>query len=450
MAITPLDSTLFGALLSDAEVAPLFADKALVAQMIVAERALARAEGQSGVIPHEAAAAIDQALADCVIAPEALASGAAADGVPVPALVKALRRAVGGAAGHFVHWGATSQDIHDTALVCQLRDALAVMQRRLDGIIGQLVLLAERHRRTPMLGRTRGQQATPTSFGLKAAGWAMPLLRHRQRLTELSPRVLVASLGGAVGNLSALGDQALAVADGFAEELGLASAVMPWHAQRDGLVELAGWCALVSGSLGKIAQDVILLSQNEVGELREGTGGGSSTMPNKANPVLSEAVVALARTCAGLAGQLGQATLHAQERDGAAWQQEWLVLPQIVVACSAGLARMEALLDDLVVDQGRMMANLNATNGLVMAEAASFALARHMSRPEAQDLVKAACAEAAETGRHLVDVLAVRTAAPVEWDGLRRPDAGLGQSDALIDRVIAEAREVPGVLLPKA
>ena len=449
MAITPLDSALFGALLSDEEVAPLFADKALVAQMIVAERALARAEGQLGVIPADAAAAIDAALRDCAIMPETLASGTAADGVPVPALVKALRRAVGGTAGHYVHWGATSQDIHDTALVCQLRDALAVMQRRLDAVIGELALLAERHRQTPMLGRTRGQQATPTSFGLKVAGWAMPLLRHRQRLVELTPRVMVAALGGAVGNLAALGDQALAVADGFAAELGLTAALMPWHAQRDGLVELAGWCALVSGSLGKIAQDVILLSQNEVGELREGAGGGSSTMPNKANPVLSEALVALARTCAGLAGQLGQTTLHAQERDGAAWQQEWLLLPQIVVACSAALARMESLLDDLVIDKGRMAANLRATNGLVMAEAASFALAGHMSRPEAQALVKAACTEVAETGRHLVDVLAVRTAAPVDWGSLRQPGAGLGQSDALIDRVIAKARDVVGVLLPK-
>lgn len=450
MAVTPLDSPLFAALFSDGDVAPLFADDALIAQMIVIERALARAEGQLGVIPAEAAAAIDTALAGCVIAPEALAAGTAADGVPVPALVKALRQAVGEKAGHYVHWGATSQDIYDTALVCQLRDALAAMQRRLDAIIGELASLAERHRQTPMLGRTRGQQATPTSFGLKAACWAMPLLRHRQRLAEVMPRVLVASLGGAVGNLSALGDRALAVADGFAAELNLVAAAIPWHAQRDGLVELAGWCALVCGSLGKIAQDVMQLSQNEVGELREGRGGGSSTMPNKANPVLSEAVVALARTCAGLAGTMSLAMLHAQERDGSAWQQEWLALPQIVVACGAALARMGALLDGLVVDTDRMRANLAATNGLVMAEAASFALVKHMSRPEAQALVKDGCAEAMRSGRHLIDVLAERTAVPVNWEGLREPEAALGQNDVLIDRVLAALREHSNAMLPNA
>jgi 3-carboxy-cis,cis-muconate cycloisomerase len=439
MAVTPLDSTLFGPLLSDPELAEIFSDRRLVAEMIAVERALARAEGKVGAISAAAAAAIDAALAEAAVDPSTLGAGTAADGVPVPALVKALRAEVDGAAADWVHWGATSQDILDTASVRQLAAALVVLAPRLDAAIAMLASLADRHRATLMIGRTRGQQAAPTSFGLKAAGWLAPLVRHRRRLDELRPRVLVASLGGAVGNLAALGDRGLAVADAFAAELGLAAAAMPWHAQRDGIAEVAAWAAFLTGSLGKIAQDVILLAQNEVGELSEGSGGGSSTMPNKANPVRSEAVVALARNGAALLGVFGQALVHGQERDGAAWAQEWLALPQIVVGAGAALAGVTQVVAGLVVDADRMAANLAATRGLVLAEAASFALAAHMPRPQAQALVKAACAEVAAGSRTLVEVLRSRVAASIDWDRLADPRTAIGAADALIDRVLAEA-----------
>ena len=438
MAISPLDSALFGRLLSDPALVPIFSDAHLVAEMVAVERALARAEGRVGVIPADHAAAIDAALEGLVIDPAELAAGTDADGVPVPALVKALRATVGGEAAQSVHWGATSQDILDTATMRQLGAALAVLAVRLDAVIAALAALADRHRATVMIGRTRGQQAAPTSFGLKVAGWLAPLLRHRRRLAELRPRALTAALGGAVGTLAALGDRGLAVAIAFADEVGLPVAIIPWHSQRDGVAEVAGWAVFLSGSLGKIAQDVILLAQNEVGEVREGGGGGgSSTMPNKANPVRSEAVLAVARANAGLIGQIGQALIHGHERDGAAWAQEWLALSQIMVGAGAALTGIERLLADLVVDAGRMAANLEATRGLVLAEAAAFALSAHMPRPDAQALVKDACAEATASGRSLVAVLRERVAAPVDWGRLADPQTAIGQADALIDRVLA-------------
>lgn len=438
MAVTPLDSTLFGPLLSEPELVAIFSDARLVAEMVAVERALARAQGRLGVIPAAHAAAIETGLADAVIDPAALAEDTAADGVPVPALVRALRRRVGGEAAQSIHWGATSQDILDTALVLQLAAALPVLETRLQGMIAALAALADRHRATAMIARTRGQQAAPTTFGLRAASWLAPLLRHRRRLHELMPRVLVASLGGAVGTLAAFGDRGLEVAAAFAAEVGLAEPPLPWHAQRDGLAELGAWAGFLAGSLGRIAQDVILLAQNEVGELRLRDAGGSSTMPNKANPVRAEAVLALARSACGAVGQLGQALIHAQERDGAAWAQEWLALPQLLVAAGAALSGTEQILAGLEVDAARMAENLAATRGLVLAEAASFALAAHMPRAEAQQLVKQCCAEVTAGGGFLVDVLRARVTAQVDWQQLADPLAATGSAGALIDRVLAE------------
>ena len=194
-----------------------------------------------------------------------------------------------------------------------------------------------------MVARTRFQQAIPTTFGLKVAGWLAPLLRHRQRLAELLPRLLVVQLGGAAGNLAALGDRGVEVMEDLARELGLACPPMPWHSQRDGLIELAGWLSLVTGSLGKLGQDVLLLAQNEVGEIREADGGGSSTMPQKSNPIRAEALVTLARSNATLVAGMHQAALHAHERDGAAWQLEWKILPDMVLAAGSALGHATAL-----------------------------------------------------------------------------------------------------------
>lgn len=441
MALTPLDSELTGSLLSDPDALALFGDRAVIRAMLRVEGALARTQGRLGMIPAEAAERIAAVADSLEIPPAVLATGSADAGVPVPALVARLRDAVGGPAAAHVHHGATSQDIVDTGLVLRLRDLLALLEARQADLIALLAGLADRHRHTVMAGRTRTQQAVPVTFGLKVAGWLSALLRQRRRLMEMRPRLLVLQFGGAAGTLSALGDQGLAVAEGLAAELALELPAAPWTAQRDGLAELAGWLSLTSGLLGKIGQDVLLLAQSEVAELREGGGpgrGGSSTMPQKANPVSAEALVALARFNAGMVGQMHQALVHGQERDGAAWQLEWLVLPQMAVATGAALSHALALAGGLQVDAARMRANLEASRGLLLAEAASFALAAHMPRPQAQELVKQASREVLSGGGHLMDLLAARCDAPVDWAALKDPAGYLGSTDRFIDRVLED------------
>jgi 3-carboxy-cis,cis-muconate cycloisomerase len=415
---------IFGPLLGDAEVAEILGDEARARAMVSVEIALAKVEGRLGVIDAAAAAAIEASLAG--FAPDLgdLTRGTAVAGVPVPALVAQLRWRVGGDAAAFVHWGATSQDILDTALVLQLREALALLGQRLDDANAALARLAEEHGATPIIGRTRFQQAVPTSFGLKAAGWLAPLLRHRQRLDELRPRLLVVQLGGAAGNLAAIGERGLDVMTGLA-------------------AELASWLALLTGSLGKLGQDVLLLAQSEVGEVHEAEGGASSTMPQKSNPIRAEALVTLARRNATLLGGMHEAMLHAQERDGASWQLEWLTLPDMVTGAAAALANAGALLRGLVIDADRMRANLAASRGLLLAEAASFALAAHLPRAAAQELVKSACRDAPAAGRDLIDLLAERTTAPVDWLRLRRQAELPACALTLIDRVLAQQPRRP-------
>ena len=347
MSFLPFDSPLYGDLLSDAEIGKDLDDAAQLRAMLDFEAVLAEAEGACGVIPAEAAEQIAGVARGLVPKPADLAKATGRDGIPVPALVAALRQAVGGEAASYVHWGATSQDVIDTGLVLRLRRILDHLSDRLDRLSEGLAARARQERETAMAARTWGQQATPTTLGLKMAGWRAPLLRHHRRLAELRPRLEVLSFGGASGTLAALGDKAFEVEAELARRLDLRVTALPWHSQRDPLIELSSWLSLVTGSLGKIAGDVILLSQSEVGEVREAAGGGSSTMPQKVNPVRASAVLALARLNAGLAGQMQQAALHSHERDGAAWQQEWLMLPEMLLACGAALNHMTALIEGL-------------------------------------------------------------------------------------------------------
>ncbi len=432
--MTPM-SGVFTALLADAEVAALLGDVTQARAMVTVEVALARVEARLGVIPAAQGEAIAAALAGFVPDLADLARGTASAGVPVPALVAQLRRRVGSPAADAVHWGATSQDIVDTALVLQLRQILAVLESRLDGLAAALADLARTHRDTVIVGRTRFQQAVPTTFGLKVAGWLAPLLRHRHRLAQLKPRLLVVQLGGAAGNLAALGEQGIAVMEGLAAELGLGCLPMPWHSQRDGLAELASWLSLVTGSLGKLGQDVLLLAQNEVGELREAAGGGSSTMPNKSNPILSEALVTLARRNATLVGGMHEAMLHAHERDGAAWQLEWTMLPDMLSTTAAALAHAGELARTLVVNADAMQTTLDASHGLLLAEAASFALSEKVGRAKAQALVKDACRIALAGERDLIDVLEAE-AAGIDWRRVREAAERPPAAAELIRRVV--------------
>jgi 3-carboxy-cis,cis-muconate cycloisomerase len=437
MTSSPLDSALYGPLFGDPETAELLSDAAQIRALLRVEAALARVEGRLGVIPAEAAVRIAEVAACLDLDPAALADGTASAGVPVPALAAALQNAVGNRAAPYVHWGATSQDIIDTALILRLRDILALFAGRLDAIIADLAIQADRYRAVAMAGRTRSQIATPITFGLKIATWLAPLLRHRDRLAELRPRLEVVQFGGASGTLAALGDRGLAVMDALARDLGLASPVLPWHSQGDRIAEVGGWLALVSGSLGKMGADVVLLGQSEVGELAAGAGGGSSTMPNKSNPVGAETLVALARHNAGLLGTLHQSLIQEHERDGIAWPLSWLSLPPMLMACGGALRHARHVSAHLLPDVSRMAERLDATDGLVLAEAASFLLCAHMPRAQAQDLVKACCREALGAGRHLFDVLAQRTTASVDWQAAREePSRHVGAAEALVQRLL--------------
>jgi 3-carboxy-cis,cis-muconate cycloisomerase len=440
MAISPFDSTLYRGLFGDAAMAALLCDEAEIAAMLRAEAALARVEARLGGVPAEKGEALAAALSALIIPPSALAAGLRKDGVAIPALVATLRANLPDDLSPYLHYGATSQDITDLALVLRLKDVLALLDARIATLIAALATLARAHVATPCLARTRTQQAALTLFGLKAANWLSPLLRHRARLNELRPRLLAVQFGGAAGTLEALGSHGIAVMDALAEELGLTQAA-PWHTARDNIAGLGGFLALLADSLGKMAGDLLILAQSEIGEVRFAGAGGSSTLPQKQNPVLAEAVVALARFIGVQAGGLHQASLHQNERDGAAWALEWLTLPPMLAASGAITSLALEVLESLRPDAARMAANIAGTNGAVLAEAVTFALLHHLPRGEVQEVVKVALAACAANGTHLVDEVASRTPAPVDWEALRDPLRQLAGAQVLVARVLQEAEE---------
>lgn len=439
MSFSPADSAIFSPLFSVPEVASIFSDERSVARFLDVEAALARVQERLGVIPQGAGGAIAESAEKLVIDLNRLQSSTEKVGLPVVNLVQQLREAVDEDAAPYVHWGATTQDVMDTALVLQLREALTWIECELVHLVENLAQMADHHRHTLMAGRTHSQQALPTTFGLKVANWLAPLVRHHQRLRELKPRVLVLQFGGAVGTLAALDKAGLAVVEKLATELELATPTLPWHAQRDNLVELAGWLSLVSGSLAKMAQDIILLAQSEVGEVRESADlsrGGSSTLPQKGNPVISETIIAAARTNASLLASMHQALPQEHERATHGWQMEWLVLPQIFGLTASTVQKALFLSDNLVVNEERMLQNIAASNGLMLAEAATFALSAHMPRTEAKNLVGNAVQIALSEERHLVDVVQELSNMSLAWETLRDERNYLGSAQQLIDRVL--------------
>ncbi|BDW88697.1 3-carboxy-cis,cis-muconate cycloisomerase [Thalassospira tepidiphila] len=440
MSVSPFDSALLGNLFSDPEIAALFDDQAQIASMLLFESALAAAEARAGVIPEKSATRIAEVCRDFTPDPASLAAGTASAGVPVPALVKALKTEIGGDDARYVHFGATSQDVVDSALVLQLRDAVAIIRRRIRKLAKALAKHADTHRTTVMIGRTRSQQAVPTTFGLKAAGWLAPLVRIDHRIDSMSSDLLRISFGGAAGTLASIGVKAADVESNLSEELDLPLADMPWHTQRDVLVDFASQLTALTGALGKMGQDLVLLAQSEIAEVQPGKGGGSSTMPHKSNPVQAEMLVTLARFNAGLLGTFAQAQLHDHERSGASWLLEWLTLPQIITATGAALAQAVDMVPDLKINAGRMAENLELSRGAMLAEAATFALADHLGRDAADKLVKDAIAKSAENASNLFDELPKLTDAPVDWDHVRNPANYIGQSDVFIDRVLGASK----------
>jgi len=396
--------------------------------MLKVEAALAKVQAQSGVIPPSAYRQIADGLDDFAPDPAGLSQGTAEFGVPVPALLKAARRVIGKEGRYCLHWGATSQDIVDTALVLRLRQAIGLLEGRIGKLLNRMQALADAHAASLMVARTRWQQALPTTFGYKIDLWAEPMRRHQERLAQIKPRLLVLSIGGAAGTLAAMGAKGPQVARQLAAELDLEMPATPWHSQRDGVAEFAGWLSMITGSLGKIGQDLLLMAQSEVAEVRFPSGGGSSTMPQKSNPVGAEVLVTLSRMNAGLLGIIHQAQIQEHERGGSGWMLEWMTLPQMVMAAAGALKQADRLFSTIHVDVQRMRANLERSNGQTLAEAAVFALSAHMPKANAQELVKRACLESRRTGTHMVDILSQTASYPIDWQRLKDPERYTGMA----------------------
>ena len=354
--------------------------------MIACERALAKVQGDLGIIPGDQAQAIFRDLDGIVIDPEELAAGTAADGVPVPALVRALRESLPAEAAQWLHWGATSQDIIDTGQILGLRECLNVLVSRLGALIDALQQRSEEYSGTLMAGRTRAQVSTPITFGLRIAQWARPLIGLENGIEALKSDLLRVQFGGASGANTAIAPHGPSVAAALAHELGLQTAP-PWHTDRHSVARLAGWLVEMSSALAKVARDLVLLSRSEIAEVTLRGGGASSTMPQKSNPVGPESVLSLCDIAVAAGGGLQMAGGHAEERDGARWAVEWVLLPQLLLASGAALRRTLDTVSGMTADADRMRSNLAGQPG-ALAEQASFLLAQQMPRAEAQKRVK--------------------------------------------------------------
>ena len=448
MASTVFDSALFRDMFGTAEMRALFSDEALVGRYLEAEAALARAQGGLGAIPADAARAIDAAAGAIVIDFEKLRRETEIVGYPILPLVHQLAEAAG-PAGAYVHWGATTQDIMDTAAVLQIRAALDIVERDTTRVRAALAGLAAKHRDTPMAGRTHLQHALPVTFGYKAAVWLSSIDRHLERLAQLRPRVLVGEFSGAAGTLASIGAGGLEMQAAFCAELGLGQPPIAWHVARDGVAEAVSLLGLLTGSLAKIATDVMLMMATEFGEVAEPFvpgRGASSTMPQKRNPISCELIVAAAKAVRQHVAVMLDAMVQDFERATGPWHLEWIALPESFILTGAALGQAAFMLEGLVVNAARMRANLDLTGGLIVAEAVMMAAAPKLGRQHAHDIVYAACRQAIEGGGRLADILAE---SPDVMEALGGRDAierccdpvnYLGLCGAMVDRVLAPPR----------
>jgi 3-carboxy-cis,cis-muconate cycloisomerase len=448
MPASLIDSAVFRDVFSTEAMRSVFSDENRVQKYLDFEAALARAQARLDIIPKEAA---EEICGNCHAAEfdfAKLKTQTERIGYPVLPVVQQLVALCRDGLGEWCHWGATTQDITDTATVMQIREALVLIERHLDGIVGALAALARKYRDTPMAGRSNLQQAVPITFGYKMATLLAAFERHRQRLNELRPRLLVGEFGGAAGTLSSLGGRGLSTQAELMKELKLGVPPIAWHTVRDSIAEVGCFLGLVTGTCGKVALDVKLLMQTEVEEVyepfHEGRGS-SSTMPQKRNPISSVYITALTAVVRQQVGALLDAMVEDHERATGPWEIEWIVLPEIFCFTAGALAQTEFVLKGLQVDEKKMRANLDLTKGLIVSEAVMMGLGPYLGRQYAHDLVYDICRQVVATGRPLVDLLAenAEIAKHLDRNALEKlcdPANYLGEAGAMVDRVLATTR----------
>jgi len=440
----PLDAIFYRDLFGTPAMRAVFSDVILVERWLEVEAALALAEAAVGLIPADAAEAIAAACRLEHVDLEALRAGTELVGYPILPLVRQIARAAGEPAGGYVHWGATTQDVMDTATALQVRAARRLIEADLAQVLARLERLAAAHRDTVMAGRTHGQQALPITLGYKLAVYVAELRRHQERLAAVAPRAEFVEFAGAAGTLASVGAAGLEVQRRLAEALGLAVPPIAWHTSRDGLAEFVAVLGLLGATLAKLAQEVALLQRSEIGELEEGYQpgrGGSSTMPQKRNPITSEAILGASRQLRQLVPAMLDAMLHDNERATGPWHTEWLALPEAAILAHGIVTKSRELLDGLVIRPERMRANLALSGGLINSEAVMMALAPRLGRGRAHDRVQAACLRAIEQGRPLRDELLADPAiaqhlSPDDMDRLLAPESYVGLAATFVDRVL--------------
>jgi len=445
MPASVIDSPVFGNMFGTPAMREVWSDENRTRKYLEIEAALARVQARLGIIPQKAA---DEIVRNCRLEKIDMAKLAArtqAVGYPVLPLVSQIVANCADGLGEWCHWGATTQDITDTATVLQIREGLAIVESELARLSRSLAALARKHRDTPMVGRSNLQQAVPVTFGYKVAAILAGVERHRERLRQLKPRVLMGEFAGASGTLASLEKGALETQEGLMRELGLAQPPIAWHTMRDTIAEVGGFLGLVTGTLGKIAMDVKLLMQTEVAEVYEPFAhgrGSSSTMPQKRNPISCLYIHA----CAGVVRQhvaaLLDATVADHERSTGPWEIEWIVLPEAFVLAAGALHQTNFIMAALEVDAKRMRANLDLTHGLVVSEAVMMGLAPYLGREKAHDLVYDLCRDAIREERPLLDLLAgtpeiTRHVDRKKLAELCDPANYLGLSGVMVDRVLS-------------
>ncbi len=440
-----LDSRIYRDLLGTPEMREIFSDQSLVQAWLDVEVALARAQAAVGVIPARAADEIARQARAEHIDLDALKQQTEIVGYPILPLVRMLASRCGDGAGEFIHWGATTQDIMDTATVLQLRRAHRILMRDLARLVDAAVHLAARYRDTPMAGRTHGQQALPITFGFKAAVWVAEMARHQDRLKAITPRLFVGQLAGAAGTLASLGADGLAVQERMMADLGLAVPPIAWHVARDALAEFTALLALICGTIAKIGQEIALLQTTEVEEVEEAYvegKGGSSTMPQKRNPITCEALIAIGTIAGQDAALMFAAMRPDHERATGPWHVEWEVIPEVCILAGGALHHATTLLRDLIVRPDRMAENLQLTEGLIVSEAVMMALAPLVGRQRAHEIVYRAAMRAVESDRALEGILqqdpeVTAHLSPERLRAALNPLAYTGLSAQFVDRVLA-------------